>query len=132
MAARDRDEWKARERRKSTRVEAKVALQLSGADEPLPAESITTETINIGAGGLYCHVAHFIAPLVKLDVTMVLPVSKRGGQVKNEVVRCGAVVVRCQPAGKELGGYRIACFFNEFDGSGEQVLEDYLKQHAEA
>ncbi|MBD3348350.1 MAG: hypothetical protein GF400_04025 [Candidatus Eisenbacteria bacterium] len=126
------EDWEGRERRQSTRVDAQVALQLSGAEEGFPVESLTTETINVGAEGVYCHVGHFVAPLTKLHLTMVLPLRDKRGSVRNEVVKTQAVVVRCQPAGSEEGGYRIACFFTGLDGSTRGVLEDYVAQHETA
>jgi hypothetical protein len=130
MSEKKNDDYSGRERRRSQRVDAQVALQLSGTDETFPAESITTESINVGAEGVYCHVAHFIAPLTKLQVTMVLPLRNRKGQTKNEVVKTQAVVVRCQPAGAETGGYRIACFFTGLDTNTRATLEDYVRQHS--
>lgn len=129
MVAKKHGEWEGGERRTAARVEAQIALQLSGADEALPSESITTESINIGSGGVYCHTAHFIAPLTKLQVVMLLPIRRRRGGVKNEVVKCSGVVVRCQPAGGESGGYRIACFFTDFQAGGQETLDEYVRQH---
>lgn len=129
MTDKKQEDWGGRERRQSARVDAQVALQLSGAEEGFPVESLTTESINVGAEGVYCHVGHFIAPLTKLQVTMVLPLRDRKGQNKNEVVKTQAVVVRCQPAGSEQGGYRIACFFTGLDSSTRGVLEEYVNQH---
>ncbi len=122
-------DWGGRERRQSARVDAQVALQLSGTEEGFPVESLTTESINVGAEGVYCHVSHFIAPLTKLQMTMVLPLKDRKGQVKNEVVKTQAVVVRCQPDGDAEGGYRIACFFTGLDASTKETLEEYVDQH---
>ncbi len=129
MADKKPSEWGGRERRQSARVDAQVALQLSGSDDGFPVESLTTESINVGAEGVYCHVGHFIAPLTKLQITMVLPLRDRKGQVRNEVVKAQAVVVRCQPAGTTQGGYRIACFFTGLDAAIKEVLEDYVDQH---
>ena len=130
MPSRKSDDYGGRERRRSTRVDARIALKLSGGDETFPAESITTESINVGAEGVYCHVGRFIAPLTRLHVTMVLPLKGRKGQVKNEIVKAQGVVVRCQPSGTEDGGYRIACFFTGLDPSTRETLEEYVKQHS--
>ncbi len=130
MSDKKRGEWTGRERRQSKRVDAQIALQLSGTDEAFPGESITTESINVGAEGVYCQVGHFVSPLTKLQVTMVLPLKSRKGQVKNEIVKTQAVVVRCQPSGDEKGGYRIACFFTGMDSGTRAVLEEYVRQHA--
>lgn len=130
MAARKKDSWTGEERRRYGRVQAQIALQLSGTDEAFPAESITTESLNIGAGGVYCHVGHFIAPLTKMQVTMVLPLRTKKGTIKNEIVKTDGVVVRCQPSGGEEGGYQIACFFTALDEENRIVLEEYVKQHA--
>jgi hypothetical protein len=132
MRSRKSESYSGRERRRSTRVDTRIALKLSGADEAFPAESITTESINVGAEGVYCQVGHFIAPLTRLHVTMVLPLKNRKGQVKNEIVKAQGVVVRCQPAGTEAGGYRIACFFTGLDPATRETLEEYVQQHSEA
>ncbi len=130
MSDKKRDDWGGRERRQSKRVDAQIALQLSGADEAFPGESITTESINVGAEGVYCHVGHFVAPLTKLQVTMVLPLKNKKGQVKNEIVKTQAVVVRCQPSGDESGGYTVACFFTGLDSRTKSTLDEYVHQHA--
>jgi hypothetical protein len=130
MSDKKRAEWTGPERRQSKRVDAQIALQLSGAAEEFPGESVTTESINVGAEGVYCHVGHFVAPLTKLQVTMVLPVKNKKGQVKNEIVKTNAVVVRCQPSGDDNGGYRIACFFTGLDADTKSTLDDYVSQHA--
>lgn len=121
--------WEGRERRQSARVSAQVALQLAGLDDSIPGESLTTESINVGAEGVYCHVGHFIAPLTKLQLTMVLPLRDKKGQPRNEVLKTDAVVVRCQPAGSESSGYRIACFFTGLEPSAREVLQEYVRQH---
>jgi len=130
MSDTKKDNWSGKERRQSKRVDAQIALQLSGSDEVFPGESVTTESINVGAEGVYCHVGHFVSPLTKLQVTMVLPLKSKKGQVKYEVVKVQAVVVRCQPATDENGGYRIACFFTGLDPATKSTLEEYVRQHA--
>lgn len=129
MSGKKKGTWSGRERRRSERVDAQVALQLSGSDKSFPGESITTESINVGAEGIYCQVGHFIAPLTKLQLAMVLPLKNKKGQIKNEVVKTDAVVVRCQPAGSEDGGYKIACFFTGLDGAARETLKEYVRQH---
>jgi len=131
MTTKNRSDWAGRERRRSARVDAKVALKLSGAGTGLPSDSVTTESINVGAEGIYCFVPHFVAPLTKLQVTMVLPVRAKRSQVRNEVMNTEAVVVRCQPAGKEGHGFRIACFFSSLSPEARAVLEEYVRQHEE-
>lgn len=130
MTEKKKIDWTGPERRRSARVDAQIALQLSGDDAAVPGESITTESINVGSEGVYCPVSHFVAPLTKLQVTMVLPLKTKKGQVKNEVVKADAVVVRCQPAGGESGAYRIALFFTGLDAPTQQVLDDYVSQHS--
>jgi hypothetical protein len=127
---RRKKDWSGPERRRSARVDAQIALKLSGDDSVVPGESITTESINVGSEGVYCPVSHFVAPLTKLQVTMVLPMKTKKGQVRNEVVKADAVVVRCQPAGGESGGYRIALFFTGLAAATRQVLDEYVRQHA--
>ncbi len=129
MTGKKHGSWEGRERRQSARVSAQVALQFAGLDESIPGESLTTESINVGAEGVYCQVGHFIAPLTKLQLTMVLPIKDKKGQAKNEVVKTDAVVVRCQPAGTESGGYRIACFFTGLEPDTRDTLQAYVRQH---
>jgi hypothetical protein len=130
MSDRSKAGWEGRERRQSQRVDAQIALQLAGG-EAFPSESITTESINVGAEGIYCHVDHFVAPLTKLQVTMVLPLKGRKGQTRNEIIKTDGVVVRCQPAGSDRGGYRIACFFTGVDDTTREKLTEYVRQHLE-
>jgi hypothetical protein len=131
MVGKSGTEFAGRDRRRSTRVDARVALQISGAGKELPADTVTTESINVGAEGVYCLVPHFVAPLTKLQVTMVLPLKGKRGQVKNEVMKADGVVVRCQPAGGEASGFRIACFFSGLTDEARAVLDEYLRQHAD-
>jgi NAD(P)H-dependent flavin oxidoreductase YrpB (nitropropane dioxygenase family) len=130
MTEKRKRDWTGPERRRSARVDAQIALQLSGDDAVVPGESITTESINVGSEGVYCPVSHFVAPLTKLQVTMVLPMKTKKGQLRNEVVKADAVVVRCQPAGGASGGYRIALFFTGLEAQTRQVLDEYVRQHA--
>ena len=129
MAEKNRDNWEGRERRQSSRVDVQIALQLSGSEEGFPTESLTTESINVGAEGIYCQVSHFVPPLTKLQLTMVLPVRDRKGKVKNEVLKTEGVVVRCQPSGGEGKGYRIACFFTGMEQASRDMLSEYVRQH---
>jgi hypothetical protein len=129
MAERNEDNWKGRERRQSSRVDAQIALQLSGSEEGFPTDSLTTESINVGAEGIYCQVSHFVAPLTKLQLTMVLPIRDKRGRVKNEVLKTEGVVVRCQPSGGDGKGYRIACFFTGLEQASRDTLSEYVRQH---
>jgi hypothetical protein len=61
---------------------------------------------------------------------MVLPLKNKKGQVKNEILKTQAVVVRCQPSGDENGGYRVACFFTGLDAATKNILDEYVHQHA--
>jgi len=130
MVGKNKAEFAGRDRRRSARIDARIALQLSGAGKGLPADTVTTESINVGAEGVYCLVPHFVAPLTKLQVTMVLPLKGKRGHIKNEVMKADGVVVRCQPAGGESGGYRIACFFSGLTEDARAVLDEYVRQSA--
>ena len=60
-----------KERRKAPRVIAKLAMQIAGVGED---ESVlTTESINLSAGGLQFQSKVALAPLTRVALTLLLP-----------------------------------------------------------
>ena len=79
------------DRRRAVRAPAKLAMQIKFGGEVGTADA---ETINVSANGVYFSTSHHIAPLTKLQITLVLPDSASG--TPKEVL-CDGVVVRSEP-----------------------------------
>ena len=113
------------ERRKSPRIDARLALQVEkrvkgGAERPT-----TTESLNLSTGGLYCHVRTQIAPLTKVALTLLLPSFGRQGK-KTQVINCEGVVVRCEQDTRDNHSYELACCFTDVRREDRQLIEEYV------
>ena len=60
------------ERRERTRVDARLSMRVEGAADGAHAQ-IVTESQNISSSGVYCMSSHFLPPLSKVQLTIVLP-----------------------------------------------------------
>lgn len=115
------------ERRATQRADARLSMRVEVG--PLGDEStqIVTESQNISSSGVYCHSAHYLAPLSKVAVTIVLP---QFGPMKSraEMLKCEGVVVRCeQLPGRRIGRpYELACAFTDLDDERRRVLADFV------
>jgi hypothetical protein len=115
---------KTKERRKAVRAPAKLAMEikLSGKD------CGQLETINVSANGVYFSSPAFIAPLTRLEITLVLPENtETPGATKREVA-CEGVVVRTEPEHEESqrDRYDIACYFTSITKNDREHLESYI------
>jgi hypothetical protein len=112
------------ERRKSVRAPAKLAMEvkLSGKD------CGHVETINVSANGVYFASKSYIAPLTRVEIVLVLPVSGEGQRAGTREVACEGVVVRTEPESPQKGvsRYDIACFFTSIDPGDRSHLESYI------
>jgi hypothetical protein len=125
------EDWMAREkeeRRKHRRAELDMPIDMQGFDDE--GQSFTARTINLSAGGFYCALPFFVAPMTKLRVSLVIPVADSDGKVEKHPITCEGMVVRIVPEkvakGKKL--YEIGCFFTEIDDYDRLVIEQYLAQ----
>src|SRR5262245_45577516 len=101
MALKKTSERRGRERRGSERAEAKLSMRVD-AGAIAGTTKIVTESQNISASGVYCHASHYLAPLSKVQLTIVLPRSPGAKGPVQELVKCEALVVRCnQRAGEK-------------------------------
>ena len=100
---------KADDLRRHPRVEARLAMQL--AEESLGDALVTTESLNISRGGVYCESAEFLAPLSRVALTVVLPPFGAAG--RSRVLKSEGVVVRCEnmPPLRGRKRYQLACCF---------------------
>jgi len=112
------------ERRKMTRADARLSMRLEGRTAETDGAQVVTESQNISASGVYCMSSHYLAPLSKVALTIVLP-RVPGTRTAKELIKCEGIVVRCeQSPGRGERPYELACMF-----SG---LEDDLRQRIDA
>jgi hypothetical protein len=116
------------EKRKHPRVEARLAMQL--AEEALGDALVTTESLNISRGGVYCESAEYLAPLSKVSLTVILPPLGRASS--SRMLRSEGVVVRCEamPALRGRKRYQLACCFTGLDGESRALLDEFVAYRA--
>jgi hypothetical protein len=115
------------ERRTSARADASLSMRLEGRPEDGARAQIVTESQNISASGVYCSSPHYLAPLSKVAVTIVLP-NKKSTQGAQRLLKCDGIVVRCQAteAGNIGHGYELACSFIGLDDRQRVLLDDFV------
>lgn len=112
-----------KERRKSPRIDSRLAFQVERMVRPSTERPMTTETMNLSSGGVCCSVRSFVEPLTKVSMTLLLPSFGRKGK-KTQVVSCAGVVVRCaERAGNE---YDLACAFTDLKREDKHLIEEYV------
>ncbi|MGE5175251.1 MAG: PilZ domain-containing protein [Hyphomicrobiales bacterium] len=117
-----------RERRKAPRISAKLAMQVTGADD---ASVLTTETINLSSSGIQFLSRAFLSPLTKVSLTILL--APFGRKLRRErMLRCEGVIVRCEEAerARREPRYEIACYFTDMPGDDRDLLEQYVAWRA--
>jgi c-di-GMP-binding flagellar brake protein YcgR len=114
------------ERRTMARADARLSMRVDPALEEPEATQIVTESQNISGSGVYCSSDHYLAPLSKVALTIVLP-SIPGRRVRQELVKCDGIVVRCeQPSRRDAGQYLLACMFSEIDEAARRRIKDFV------
>jgi len=116
------------EKREHPRVEARLAMQL--AEETLGEALVTTESLNISRGGVYCESSEYLAPLSKVALTVILPAFVKGG--RTSMLRTEGVVVRCEslPALRGRKRYQLACCFTGLDADARGLLDQFVAWRA--
>ncbi|MEO5616853.1 MAG: PilZ domain-containing protein [Candidatus Eisenbacteria bacterium] len=100
------------ERRRMTRADAHLSMRLESPVPETEASQVVTESQNISASGVYCMSSHYLAPLSKVALTIVLP-RVPGGRASKELIKCEGIVVRCdQPTRRGERPYQLACMFS--------------------
>jgi hypothetical protein len=119
---------KGSERRQHPRVDARLAMQLD--EESLGQSLVTTESMNISRGGVYCECPEFMAPLSKVALTVILPAF--GGASSSRMLRSEGVVVRCEPLPPVRGRkrYQLACCFTGLDAGSRAMLDEFVAWRA--
>lgn len=119
---------RGKDKREHPRVEARLAMQL--AEESLGEALVTTESLNISRGGVYCESSEYLAPLSKVALTVILPAFMKGG--RTSMLRSEGVVVRCEalPAVRGRKRYQLACCFTGLDTESRTVLDQFVAWRA--
>jgi hypothetical protein len=113
------------ERRARPRADARLSMRLEGTPDAQSAQ-IVTESQNISSSGVYCTSSHFLAPLSKVALTIVLP-RLSGSRAEKELIKCDGIVVRCQPSPKKgEKGYELACMFSGLDEQRRVLLDEFV------
>lgn len=109
-----------KERRKAKRIDARLAVTVLDG----PAEA-TGHTLNISTNGVYFQSPHFIEPLTRVRLSLVVPRTEG----KEENIDCDGVVVRVEPENKDssVDLYKIAVFFTYISKSSQNGLDRYIQ-----
>jgi c-di-GMP-binding flagellar brake protein YcgR len=115
-----------KERRATARADARLSMRLEGARDDGDLTQVVTESQNISASGVYCLSPHYLAPLSKVDLAIVLP-RLPGGRGAKEIISCEGIVVRCD-AGTERSDrhFQLACMFTGLDPKRRQRIEEFV------
>jgi c-di-GMP-binding flagellar brake protein YcgR len=115
-----------KERRATARVDARLSMRLKGARAGGDLTQVVTESQNISASGVYCLSPHYLAPLSKVNLAIVLP-RLPGGRGTKDIISCDGIVVRCDACAQHSEGqYQLACMFTELDSRRRQRLEEFV------
>lgn len=115
-----------RERRGTVRADARLSMRLMGQHEGGDLTQVVTESQNISSSGVYCLSPHFLAPLSKVDLAIVLP-RLPGGRGTKDIINCEGIVVRCEAAAhRSERQFRLACMFTDLDPKRRQRLDEFV------
>jgi hypothetical protein len=92
------------------------------------AAKIVTESQNISASGVYCHASHYLAPLSKVQLTIVLPRMPGSDGSPQELVKCDGIVVRCDQRQGDRSDtpYELACMFSGLEVTLRGRIEEFV------
>lgn len=115
------------ERRQSPRADARLSMRLEGEHDGDRA-LILAESQNISCSGVYCYSTHYLAPLSKVDLTIVLP-QMPDRKTREDLVKCEGIVVRCEATTSRnpVRQYELACMFSDLEGSQRERLEAFVR-----
>jgi len=118
---------RGRERRGSERADARLSMRVE-AGATAGAARIVTESQNISASGVYCHASHYLAPLSKVQLTIILPRVPGGPANVQELLKCDGIVVRCEQRVTDRTGtpYELACMFTALEPGSRRRLEEFV------
>src|SRR5262245_64647125 len=116
-----------RERRRMSRADAQLSMRVEGGASDGAMMPIVTESRNISGSGVYCLSPHYLAPLSKVALTIVLP-AVPGRTPSQRLLKCEGVVVRCQAdeTAKKERAFQLACSFLDLESGIRDRLEEYV------
>ena len=108
-----------KEKRKAKRVDARLAITLSGGKEEAKGE-----TLNVSTNGVYFQSPFFVEPLTKLRLELMIP--QPDGRESS--AKCDGIVVRVEPEREDpsVDKYNVAVFFTSIDKGSQKVLTKYI------
>jgi len=123
-----------KDRRTHQRLDAEFAVQVADREGVLPQGTIVSQSRNISLGGIYCRVNHHIPVLTKLQLTLLLPFRGKKKEIKTQLVKVDAIVVRATPEKPEpsRSEYEIACAFLGIEDEARRSLVRYIRELVEA
>lgn len=126
MAMKKTSTRRGRERRGSERADARLSMRVEAGSTG--AARIVTESQNISSSGVYCHASHYLAPLSKVQLTIVLPRTPGATVVGQELVKCDGIVVRCDQRSGDRSEtpYELACMFTSLEPDLRRRVEDFV------
>lgn len=115
-------EDKFKEKRKYPRVEKKLPIKAFGE-----TFDFYTETMNIGGGGVLCHLENPIPIATKLKITLLLPSQKEKKDIR---IDCEGTVVRVQENLNVTGRERfyIAIMFTEISPENREKIIQFVNE----
>ena len=113
------------ERRNRPRADARLSMRVEKTHEGETGHFVT-ESQNISASGVYCTSTHYLPPLSKVALTIVLP-KLPGGRAAKDLVKYEGIVVRCQPAARRgERHYELACMFSSLEDKQRSLIEEFV------
>lgn len=115
------------ERRTSARADANLSMRVEGRPADGELTLVETESQNISSSGVYCTSPHYLAPLSKVALTIVLP-GRTSAPGRTSLLKCSGIVVRCMPAGPPArpAGYQLACSFIGLDQRHQAAIAEFV------
>lgn len=115
-----------RERRGTARADARLSMMLKGPRDDGHPTQVAMESQNISASGVYCLSPHYLAPLSKINLAIVLP-RLPGGRGPKDVLNCEGIVVRCDAGPRKSERlFQLACMFTGLDARRRQRIEEFV------
>jgi hypothetical protein len=110
-----------------SRADAQLSMRVEGGSADGALTPIVTESRNVSGSGVYCISPHYLAPLSKVALTIVLP-HVPGRIARQRLLKCEGMVVRCQSGegSKRDRGYELACCFLDLEPGARELLDEYV------
>lgn len=118
---------RGRERRVNVRADARLSMRVEGSSGTAAQARIETESQNISASGVYCVSSHYLPPLSKVALTLVIP-RVPGVIARRELLKCDGIVVRCDTAeaGRGETRYELACMFAGLPSEHRSLVDEFV------